>query len=497
MKYLLTGKEMKLLDQNTSEHFNVPTEVLMEQAAMTFVQEFLLYKEKNKINISKILVVAGLGNNGADGIAISRLLNQKGYNSSVLFLDDYLVGNTSKLYELQKDIYQKYNFPVCDNLDNIDEFDCIIDGIFGIGLSRNIGDEFLALIEKLNNTKAFKVAIDISSGVSADTGEILGIAFNADLSITFAFEKIGQILWPGNEYSGKILTAAIGITIDSALDKPLKNVTLEKSDLSLLPERKAHSNKGTYGKLLIIAGSDDMAGAAILAAKAAYRAGVGMVKIYTKECNKQILLNSIPEVLVSTYNNFNEETLISEIKWADAVVIGPGLGQSTVASKIVKSTLANVNVPMVIDADALNIISKNVDILLRPHLDIIVTPHLGEMCRLTDYPITYIQSNILDVASDFSSRYDVVTVLKDFRTITSVPYGNNYINLSGNNGMATAGSGDVLAGIIGSLLAQGATSEIAASLGVFLHGLAGDISGKKVGNYSLMASDIIEGLKYL
>ena len=189
--------------------------------------------------------------------------------------------------------------------------------------------------------------------------------------------------------------------------------------------------------------------------------------------------------------------IIDALKWADAVVLGPGIGISPLAKKIVDIVLKNVNVPMVLDADALNIISGNTDRLLRHHLDIIVTPHLGEMSRLTGDTVSLIQSRMLDTAMDFATKYDLICVLKDFHTITAMPYGMTYINRSGNNGMATAGSGDVLSGIIGALLAQGAMPEYAASVGVFIHGKAGDNVFSETGAYGMMAGDIIKGIKVI
>lgn len=490
MKYLVTGKEMKLLDDNTSKHFKVPSMVLMEQAAMNFVQELITYFELTNGN-QKVLVVCGNGNNGADGIAIARLLNQKGICTDVYFAVSGKTGTDN--YELQKQIYEKYEYSVVSEIE--DCYDYVIDGIFGIGLSRNVSGDFSVLIDKLNEMKATKVSIDMPSGISADDGAVLGNAFKADCTITFSFAKVGQLLWPGNEYTGELIVTSIGITEDSFLDKKPRIFAYEKEDLSRLPVRTSHSNKGTYGKLLIIAGGQDMCGAAILCAKAAYRSGTGIVKVYTYEDNKNTILNNVPEAIVNTYTkSFNEQQLVDNLKWADAVVIGPGLGTDSLAKKLVECTLKNVAVPMVMDADALNIIANKTDILLRPHMDIIVTPHLGEMSRLTGDSVSFIQSKLLDTATEFANKYNVTCVLKDFRTITALPYSSTYINLSGNSGMATAGSGDCLAGIIGGLLAQGVVVEDASALGVYIHGLSGDAALKKTGLHGLMANDIIDGI---
>jgi NAD(P)H-hydrate epimerase len=247
--------------------------------------------------------------------------------------------------------------------------------------------------------------------------------------------------------------------------------------------------------LLIIAGSTNMAGAAYFSAKAAYRTGCGLVKIYTPEENRTVLQTLLPEAVLETYNSKpDEEQLMQSLKWADAVVMGPGMGTSNPAARMLTFVLRNIGVPLLLDADALNILSKEPEALLLPHLDIVITPHLGEMARLTGDSISLIQTRLIETAQEFAMRYDVVCVLKDANTITAVPYGLTYVNTSGNHGMATAGSGDVLSGIIGTLLSQGVGVDMAASFGVYLHGRAGDAARASVGARAMIADDIIDGL---
>ena len=237
-----------------------------------------------------------------------------------------------------------------------------------------------------------------------------------------------------------------------------------------------------------------MAGAACLCAKAAYGSGCGVVKVMTAEENRMILQSTVPEAILSTYNSkLDEQQVIDELKWADAVVIGPGIGTDRTSQRLVRIVLKNCVVPFVVDADALNIISEQPELLLRPHTDMILTPHLGEMARLTKDSIALIQSRMVACAVEFAQTYDVICVLKDFHTVTAVPYGMTYLNLSGNFGMATAGSGDVLSGMMGSLLAQGMKPDLAA-LAVYLHGLAGDAAASLHGKSSLMATDLIDGI---
>ena len=290
--------------------------------------------------------------------------------------------------------------------------------------------------------------------------------------------------------------AEIGITEESFLGKEPQTIAFTEEDLTGLPKRQAESNKGTYGKVLVIAGNEQMAGAAYFSAKAAYLCGCGLVKVVTHENNKTMLHTKLPEALIQTYEGkkAEKESLIEAVNWADVIVVGPGLGQSSLSENILKTVLKTASVPMVLDADALNLLAKERELLKLPHTDLIVTPHLGEMARLADMPVDYIKKNLILTAEEFAREYNVICVLKDARTIISIPYGKTYVNLSGNHGMATGGSGDVLTGMIAGLLAGGVSPETAAALGVYLHGKAGDTAAGKTGHYSLMASDILDGI---
>lgn len=493
MHYLVSGKEMKLLDRNTSVHFGVPELVLMEQAAMTFVWKFFELQRTYKKACNRILIVCGSGNNGADGLAVARLLYQKGKDVTIYPIGELAGHRTSNSYNTQKTINEAYQIPMVTELPD-KSFDVIIDAIFGIGLSRNIIGSLAEGIRKLNERSSWKLAVDISSGIDSDCGAILGTSFLAEDTITFSYGKLGQYLWPGNEASGRVHVVPIGITEDSRLEGMPEYAVLDKNDLKRLPVRKDHSNKGSYGKLLVIAGSKNMAGAAVFSGTAAYRSGTGLVRILTDEANRQTIQTAVPEAVLITYNDgFEEKLLLDQLQWADAVVLGPGIGLETSAKRLVEITLKHYEGPLIIDADGLNIVSKNPEWLLyKKH--VVVTPHLGEMSRLTGETVADIQKNMIKAAKDFAEKYNVICVLKDFRTITAVPHGLTYFNMSGNNGMATAGSGDILAGMIGALLAQGLSEEDAAAFGVFLHGLAGDAAKDQYSATSMMASDILWGI---
>ncbi|RDU23009.1 NAD(P)H-hydrate dehydratase [Anaerosacchariphilus polymeriproducens] len=488
MEYLLDSKTMKSCDSATANYFGLPSIVLMERAALSVIE--LIQDKKMKDNI---LVVCGTGNNGGDGLAIARILYERGYKPIVVLIgsDDSL----TKEAAIQKKILEKYKINIESTIPQI-EYTTIIDALFGIGLSREVEGIYYENISIMNKIEGCKIAIDIPSGISADTGKVLGIAFQADYTITFGFSKIGLVLYPGCTYCGKIIVKDIGITKDSFLGELPITFTYNKKDLQELPKRKFYSNKGTYGKILIIAGNINMSGAACLAGKSAYFTGSGLVNIFTSSENRIILQSNLPEAVLTCFNSEEEieELLLESMENVDAIAIGPGCGDNHITRKLLELVIKNTKVPVVIDADGLNALSKGNELLTETDQPIILTPHLGEMSRLTGDDVGKIQSALLNSSKQWVNKYKSILVLKDARTIVTDSNNRVYINRSGNNGMATAGSGDVLTGIITSLIGQGKKPFEAASLAVYLHGLAGDEARKKYGVYSLMASHIIEGI---
>lgn len=490
MKYVLDGSQMKQCDVNTMERYGMLSAVLMERAALTAVEETESFFGTEK---KRILIACGTGNNGGDGLAMARLFFLRGHEVTVLFPGNE--NHCSVEAARQLGIVKNYQIPVVTKLPE-EKYDLMIDALFGIGLSREIGGVYRDLILQMNDREAGKVAVDISSGISADDGAVMGAAFRADLTVTFGFAKIGQLLYPGADYTGKLCVKDMGIDEKSLVEICPKLRMMEKTDLALLPRRSAYTNKGSYGRLLIFAGSRNMAGAAAFSGKAAYRTGSGLVKIVTEEANREIIQTLLPEAILATYDGQTEMEAFtrSQLEWADAVVAGPGIGRSAQAEAIIRTILSRAAAPCVLDADALNILSEHPDWLKQHKAPVIVTPHLGEMSRLTGRTVPEIQKNIIFVAESFANEYDVITVLKDARTVVFVPKGVGYINTAGNNGMATAGAGDVLTGVIGSLLGQKLPAETAAPLGVLLHGMAGDAAAVHTGKASLMASDLTDGL---
>lgn len=489
MEYLVTGEEMKRCDEYTSGYYGIPACVLMERAALASVETLL---EEN-FDTGKVLVVCGSGNNGGDGMAVARLLFQRGTEVSVFF-----VGREESCTEetrRQLEICRKYGINMISNPD-FSEYTSIVDAVFGTGLSRPIEGMYKKVIDQINRSPARVLALDIPSGIHPDRGELLGTAVSAAVTVTFAFCKRGLLLYRGKEYSGKVVVKEMGITQESFGGIVPKAYTYSRKENAacLLPARKAYANKGTFGKVLLIAGSSHMAGAALLAAKASYRVGCGLVRVLTDRCNRTILQSRLPEAITDTCKEGELPANLEELlSWPDVIGMGPGIGKTGDKRELLQAVLTRAAAPLVLDADALNLIAESPGILENHRQPVIITPHVGEMARLTGQTINEVLGDLCETAKRFAAGYRVICVLKDAGTV--VTDGENvYVNQSGNSGMSTGGSGDVLTGMITGLLAQGMKPMDAACLGVWLHGAAGDEAAARKGAYSMLAGDIVEAL---
>ena len=484
MIYLPTGEQMRRADLYTIEEIGVPSMVLMERAALEVVR----CMEEEQLDFRKVLVICGSGNNGGDGYAIARLLHLKGHDVTIFF-----AGNSQKRSEenaQQAKIAAHYEIPVITNL-GTEEYSVIIDALFGTGLKREVTGHYREVLCSVNQMAGKKVAVDLPSGIHDTTGARMGIAFCADLTVAIAFPKRGLFLQEGNVCAGKILTGDIGISSETFSEGTV-TFGYEKQDLFLgFPKRKKNSHKGSYGKVLMIAGSKGMSGAAYLSAKAAYTVGAGLVQIYTHEENRVILQQLLPEAIITTYDTFDSEQLEKLIQWADLIGIGCGLGKSDTAERVMQYTLKRALVPCVVDADGINILSKHMEWIEETNALIVLTPHMKEMSRMLQCSVKELIEQRMEKLHAFVERYKVVCVLKDARTLVAKEHQNTYLNLSGNAAMAKAGSGDVLAGVIVGILAQQCEPYTSACLGVFLHGLAGDMARDKKGAYSVLASDLV------
>lgn len=488
--YLVTAEEMKEYDRNTTDRIGIPGMVLMERAALA-AMEYILRRWKK----GSALILAGVGNNGGDGLALARLLSEKGWQVEV-----WCVGNEEKgtgQWKAQRHILTGY--PVdFSSTPGRNEYTIMVDALFGVGLSREITGEYARAVKEFRELKGFKLALDIPSGIDSDNGSVWGTAVRADATVTFGFMKRGLGLYPGCEWAGEVVTADIGITEKSFYGREPETFTFAEEPAVLLPDRAGDGNKGTFGKVLLVAGSVNMAGAAVLAAKAAYRMGAGMVKVITPEENRAILQTAVPEVLFGT-----QWELSDGLEWADVVVIGPGIGRSQSASNNLRQVLKYGKKPLVIDADGLNLLAESNELqqMLAAQEEkgrkVVLTPHVGELSRLTGVSVPELKQALKKYGTELAERFHVIVAAKDARTFVCRERGSAYLNLCGNSGMATAGSGDVLSGIAGSLLAQVEDAFTAAALAVYLHGKAGDSAAAQKGERGCMAGDIAEAVAEL
>ena len=489
MEYLVTSEEMRRYDYNTIEKIGIPAVVLMERAALAAMEKVEKCCTKQP---GHVLILAGVGNNGGDGLALARLLKEKSFDVEI-----WCVGEQSRAsgqWKQQREILESYevNFVTQPRRE---EYTVMIDALFGVGLSRDITGSYREAVELFGKLSGYKIALDLPSGVDSDTGKIWGIAVRADETVTFGFRKRGLVMYPGCEYAGKVTVADIGISKISFFGAIPGMVLCDEPARELLPKRRSDGNKGTFGKVLLIAGSYNMAGAAVLAARACYRIGAGMVKVISPEENRVIIQETVPEALLGT-----PADLESSLEWADVIVLGPGIGKRDEAARCLEIVLRKSKKTLLIDADGLNLLAQNDD--LRTLLSrqgeegrkFVLTPHVGELARLTGKSVAELKENLPVNGKMLAKQLHAVVAAKDARTFVC---GESYpvcVCLSGNSGMATAGSGDVLAGAIAGLLAQGMEPFQAAVAGVRLHGLAGDRVSTQFGEHACIAGSIADAL---
>ena len=496
MKCALTAERAREAENYTINNIKIMPLVLMEKAALSVTE---VIEESFFLNEISVFILAGSGNNGADGLAIARILSEKGAKVSV-FLKN--AEHFSKEYESQKEILDNIDLDFPGSFEYVFDFwgkyDVAIDALFGTGLNRDVTGLDAVLIDNFNSLDAFKISVDIPSGLNATDGHIMGVSVKADATVTFGAYKTGLLRGDGPVNSGEVILKDIGLwyQIDSSRDA----LVLEDSDLiERLPVSVLNAHKGTYGKTLIIAGSENMYGAAYFAAKASLMSGAGMVKIITHENNRISLQREIPEALFSFYDKtVNEEELSESVKWADSIVIGPGLGKGD-TSKILLKTLVSecslISKVLIMDADAINLLSEDKKLFISlseklkaEAVKCVITPHEGELKRLTT-------SISPDTEADIYDKYGIYLIKKSARTEI---FGDlHFINLTGNDGMATAGSGDVLSGILGGILFRllnGPSFSDACATAVYLHGMAGDIAKEELGKTSMTAGDILSSI---
>ncbi|NLL91871.1 MAG: NAD(P)H-hydrate dehydratase [Ruminococcaceae bacterium] len=505
--YIYTGEEMSALDKRVIEVYDIPSFILMENAARGVFEEIIDEFTPD----SSIAIFCGTGNNGGDGLALARQLFCKGYRPEVFIVgeEDKIksVGKThlSSLRALKIPIYflnEESDFKKTE--ERLSSADLICDAIIGTACKGSIEGIQKAAINLINSLPATIYALDVPSGINSKTGKICGVAVRAHKTISFGGLKRGLLLFPGAEMAGEVVVKDIGFPSCAIEEMPTNLKLLEAEDFSEEKHRPDDSHKGIFGTALIVAGSGNMGGAAILASKASYRSGAGVVRVLSSEKNRTALLTNVPEAIFIGYSEDCAETeLISlfekEKKQAKSILVGPGLGRQT-NTYILTEAAVKSEKRLIIDADGLNILAEDLELmnmLKDRKAETVLTPHVGEMARLMGCDNSVILDDLIGTAQGLSKRYNIIIVLKSARTVIALPNGEAYISIGGCNGMATAGSGDVLAGTICALAANPRISmEKAALLGVYEHAKAGKRASEKYGNISMTAGDIAKALRF-
>ncbi len=482
---ILDGDQAARLDRLSIRKHGIPAARLMARAAQACVGAL----EGRLSKKSKIVIVAGPGNNGGDGLAMADGLARLGHSVKV-----FCHANPEKYSPEARAYYEKarpYLQPLAQLPKALREVDAVVDAIFGIGLKRPVAGAIAASLRAMNRAKAFKLAVDMPSGISADSGEVLGEAFRADLTVTFEAPKRGALLPPAWEDVGELEVAAIGLSsVELKAMKSEADWIDESLAASFLRPRPRGANKGKSGKVWVLAGSRQMPGAGYLCARSALRAGAGLVTwALPEEAYSRIDLG-YAEVMLFPFHHFSE--LDSKLAKADAVAAGPGWGRGEEAERFLQSWLPRRRPPTVFDADALNLLAENPKGLKSLRRSDVLTPHWKEMSRLARIPIEEIAKDPWRQARYFARRHGCILVLKGYRSLIAMPDGSLYVNSSGGPNLATGGSGDVLTGLIAGLIAQGLKPEAAAIAGVFIHGRAGDRLAEKKGDRGTLASDLME-----
>ena len=507
---VVTAAEMRQIDQDTIEGIGIPGIVLMETAGSAIVHAI----EGHYPTYQRIGILAGKGNNGGDGIVIARQLTHIG-RDVYLFLvspQESFTGEAHINLQIAKNLGVQIEEILTDretSLNQIASCELLVDAILGTGLRGAVRDPIVAVINAINHLPTPILSVDLPSGLDADTGHPLGTCVQADRTVTIGLPKRGLLMHPGAELAGKLEVVDIGFpeqVVDAQDIKVHWTTAIQASQW--VPPRPAASHKGSYGRVLVVAGSTGMTGAAALASEAALRAGAGLVTLATPKHLNPILEGLLPEVMTLPLPETEAGSLtvsatsaILEFaeKTKSVLAIGPGLSQHPetvlfVHQLIRENREQELGLRMVIDADGLNALAQDRNILSLLDRETVLTPHPGEMARLTGASVSTLEKDRIHTAQQFASEHSLTLVFKGAPTVSADANGDAWINSTGNPGMATGGMGDVLTGVIAGLMAQGIASETAAALGIYLHGLAGDIAAETLGMHGLIASDVLKAV---
>lgn len=509
---ILTASEMQQIDRETIESFGLPGRVLMENAGRgvidVLVRTFPSIKSLGRNQ--SIGIVAGRGNNGGDGFVIARYLSGMGASVSVyLFCDRAAVKGDAAANLKLLDTLKVPVFEISDlnslalHYTSMRHHRVWVDALLGTGLNSEVKGIFRAVIEFLNSLNRPIIAVDIPSGLNADTGTFRGACIRAHTTVTFGFPKIGHILFPGAEFTGRLETIDIGIPPHIVRGiGPRHHIVTPEVFTRAFFQRAPTSHKGTAGHVLMVGGSTGKAGAAIMSGLGALRSGAGLVTLALPKSLNAIAQSKIPEIMTAPMAGRKEgiwddslcDGIREQLQGKKCLAMGPGMGDSPETRKLVLEILHGLSIPVVLDADGLNCICGRLEILKGLKAPAILTPHPGEMSRLTGESVSDIQTDRIGIARRFSQAHHVHLILKGARTVIAHPDGTVYINLTANPGMAAGGMGDVLTGIIAGLLAQGLEPEAASRAGVYLHGKAADALCESKGPFGFLASEVAGAL---
>ena len=502
---LVTASMMRELDRRAIQDLGIPSLVLMENAGRTTYQ--ILRREFPELQ-GEVAVVAGRGNNGGDGFVVARYLANAGIPVAV-----FLLGKREQVSgdaRVNLEILAHLGIAVAEVLTEADlnpmihrlaKAGLIVDALLGTGLNSPVTGLMAAVIERLNHLRAPVLAVDIPTGLSADTGEVLGAALKARVTVTYGWPKLGQVLPPGRDYVGRLWQVDIGIPPILARETPFE-LAEAREMRALLPGRPGGSHKGNFGHLLVVAGSEGKTGAAALAAEAALRAGAGLVTLGVPASLNDILEAKLTEAMTLPLPEAAARALgaaawspiqefLNEKNGKSTLALGPGIGTHPETRELVARLVRNLAGPMVIDADGINNLAADTACLKDAAGPRILTPHPGEMARLLGLTTPEVQARRLDVARDTAAKFGITLVLKGAQTVVAAPDGRAWLNSTGNPALASGGTGDVLTGIISGFLAQGLAPWDAARLGVYLHGLAADFFVSRHGQRGMIAGDLL------
>ncbi|MFC1491435.1 NAD(P)H-hydrate dehydratase [Nitrospinota bacterium] len=504
---IVTAKEMRRVDARAIENYGIPSTSLMETAGGRAAQ--VIWERFGKPGL-RVLILAGKGNNGGDGFVIARYLLNRGADVRVcvLFPMDEAAGDSAvflnilhkmevapEAIEDEKDAARlKSAAAHCD---------LVVDAILGTGFTPPVKGVAAAALEALSEVNTPVAAVDIPSGLDATTGAAEPPFLRADLTVTFGAHKRGHFLMPAAEFTGELVLVDIGIPSRCLEEENIPLCLTEAADVArFLPRRKLDTHKGDAGQLLIVAGSRGMMGAAIMAASAGLRIGAGKVTLAVPESvafaveagPPEIMALSLPATSAGTLDQGAFDLVLEQAAQMDALVIGPGLSTHPRTVELVHRLIQHLEKPVVLDADGLNALSQDITVLDGTRTDLLLTPHPGEMARLSRISASDVQADRVNLAIDFATRHQVHLALKGAHTILAMPGGNAWLNPTGNPALASGGTGDVLAGTVGGLLAQGLSPEGALVAGSYLHGAAGDIAADEIGGIGLTATDLLPAL---